>query len=63
MDNLQLAYEDISSSKPKKRKVDSFISDLKNNRDQIKEEKKKEQLKKKEKNKDGKFTELKKRDA
>lgn len=51
MDNLQLAYEDISSSKPKKRKVetilDSFISDLKNNRDQIKKEKKKEQLKEK----------------
>jgi len=44
--------QDILSSKPKKRKVeiilDSFISDLKSNRDEMKEERKKERLEKEE---------------
>lgn len=46
-------YQDSSCSKPKKRKVesilDSFISDMKSNRNQIKEEKRKEQVEKEEK--------------
>lgn len=50
VDNFE--YQDISASKPKKRRVemilDSFISDLKSNRDQIKEEKRKERLEKEE---------------
>jgi len=47
--------QDILSSKPKKRKVeiilDSFISDLKSNRDEMKEERKKERLEKEERKK------------
>lgn len=50
MDNFE--YQNISASKLKKKRVemilDSFISDLKSNKDQIKEEKRKEQLEKEE---------------
>ncbi|KYN18731.1 hypothetical protein ALC57_08960 [Trachymyrmex cornetzi] len=51
MDNFEC--QDISSCKPKKRKVEiileSFITDLKNNKDQLKEERRKELLEREEK--------------